>query len=257
MEYDSLNINRYGPCTVFIGPNGGGKTHLLTDLARRYNCAYYALSSNHISRMDYGYLRIGIVDGDNPYVITLESNATNLWGLLGRWQSAGDSRYAKTMNWMRLAFGPHFDIAINAEEVNYKDRVDQDWINIMHIPNGYLQLFIVLTALISNNKNLIIFDDPDTFLHPFASHIFCKAIEREVEEQKNIQVMIATHDPTLISHFEKQCWVVDRNALDQVTVVHVTDTEGYDETTEQYALGALYMACLYGAPPMWSADNAN
>ena len=71
------------------------------------------------------------------------------------------------------------------------------------VSDGQLQMLIHLTALFSEGKgrdSLIVFDEPETSLHPYAISVFAEAVKLATKEW-NKQVFIATHSPVLISQF--------------------------------------------------------
>ena len=68
-------------------------------------------------------------------------------------------------------------------------------------------MLIHLTALFSqaseSSISLIIFDEPETSLHPYAISVFAEAVKLATKEW-NKQVFIATHSPVLISQFDPE-----------------------------------------------------
>ena len=62
----------------------------------------------------------------------------------------------------------------------------------------------MLTALFSEGRHrysLMLIDEPETSLHPWAIAVLAKAI-KEATEQWGKQVILATHTPVLISQFD-------------------------------------------------------
>ena len=71
--------------------------------------------------------------------------------------------------------------------------------------DGVLQLLLLLIALFSegDRRAVLLFDEPEVSLHPWALVVFAKAV-KEAAERWNKQVFLATHSPVLISQFEPE-----------------------------------------------------
>ena len=69
--------------------------------------------------------------------------------------------------------------------------------------DGFLQLLLLLIALFSEGtrESVLLFDEPEMSLHPWALVVFARAVKLAAE-QWNKQVFLATHSPVLISQFE-------------------------------------------------------
>ena len=113
------------------------------------------------------------------------------------------------MGYMAEAF-PTFDALIieptspNALYASFLEKGRRKPILASGISDGHLQLLILLTALFSEGRDrysLMLIDEPETSLHPWAIAILGKAI-KEATEQWGKQVAIATHSPVLISQFD-------------------------------------------------------
>ena len=55
----------------------------------------------------------------------------------------------------------------------------------------------------TDRNSLIVFDEPETSLHPYAISVFADAVKHATKEW-NKQVFIATHSPVLIGQFEPE-----------------------------------------------------
>jgi predicted ATPase len=67
-------------------------------------------------------------------------------------------------------------------------------------------LLILLTALFSEGRDrpaILLIDEPETSLHPWALAVLAEAIT-EAADRWNKQVMLATHSPVLISQFKPE-----------------------------------------------------
>ena len=106
-------------------------------------------------------------------------------------------------------------------------------------------MLIHLTALFSEGKgreSLIVFDEPETSLHPYAISIFAEAVKHATKEW-NKQVFIATHSPVLISQFDPaDLLATGLDESGQTVLTRVSEMEDIKDLLENYATGSLYMA---------------
>ncbi|MBF0477379.1 MAG: AAA family ATPase [Deltaproteobacteria bacterium] len=189
---------------------------------------------------------------DTSHHTFLFDNCQNLWSvlqnLLGR--ESIDDRYKTIMDFMKKAF-PIFGglaIALTSPTTVYgsfKENGRRQPIAASGGSDGHIQMLALLTALFSIGKErdaLILFDEPEISLHPYALAVFAEAVELATREW-NKQVLIATHSPVLISQFEPEnILAVELGEQGQTVVTRVSDMEDIKDLLEQYAVGSLYMA---------------
>ncbi len=184
--------------------------------------------------------------------ITLREDCGNLWSVLRniRDKSAIDSRYATIISFMQKSFPNFKDLVFeqtgpNAVYASFVEKDRQDPIPVLGVSEGHLQMLIHLTALFSeeaDQKSLIILDEPETSLHPYAISVFAEAVKQATKEW-NKQVFIATHSPVLISQFDPEDLLA--TGLDesgQTVLTRVSEMEDVKDLLEDYAAGSLYMA---------------
>ena len=106
-------------------------------------------------------------------------------------------------------------------------------------------MLIHLTALFSEAKernSLIIFDEPEISLHPYAISVFAEAVKHATKEW-NRQVFIATHSPVLIGQFEPEdILATGLDESGQTVLTRVSEMEDIKDLLESYDTGSLYMA---------------
>ena len=112
--------------------------------------------------------------------------------------------------------------------------------------DGHIHFLMLMTALFAPGPDtpaILLFDEPETSLHPWAISVFAEAVQEAVEKW-NRQVLIATHSPVLISQFEPaSCYVTSKS--DRGTgISRVSEMEDAQPWLEDYAAGSLYMAEL-------------
>ena len=184
--------------------------------------------------------------------ITLREDGGNLWSVLRniRDKSAIDSRYETIINFMRKSFPNFKDLVFDPAGPNgvYASFVQKNLqypIPVLSESEGHLQMLILLTALFAHgnqNDTLILFDEPETSLHPYAISVFAEAVKLAAKEW-NKQVFIATHSPVLIGQFAPEDLLA--TGLDesgQTVLTRVSEMEDIRDLLENYATGSLYMA---------------
>ena len=113
------------------------------------------------------------------------------------------------------------------------------------VSDGHLQLLGLLTALFGEPQNrfsVLLFDEPETSLHPHAIAVFAKAV-RLAAQDWNRQVFVATHSPVLMSQFPiDQAYVFESGEARATRVICLAVMDDVRDLLEDYALGSLYMA---------------
>ena len=184
--------------------------------------------------------------------ISLREDCGNLWSVLRNIHdiSAIDSRYATIISFMRKSFPNFKDLVFiptgpNAVYANFVEKGFQDPIPVLGVSEGHLQMLIHLTALFSqgaDRDSLIVFDEPETSLHPYAISVFAEAVKLATTEW-NKQVFIATHSPVLIGQFEPEDILATRlDEYGQTTLTRVSEMDDIQDLLEHYDTGSLYMA---------------
>ena len=184
--------------------------------------------------------------------VTLRADCGNLWSVLRNihGKSAIDSRYATIISFMQKSFPNFKDLVFepagpNAIYTSFVEKGLRDPIPVLAVSEGHLQMLIHLTALFSegtDQDSLIVFDEPETSLHPYAISVFAEAVKHATKEW-NKQVFIATHSPVLISQFDPEDLLatgIDESG--QTVLTRVSEMEDVKDLLEDYATGSLYMA---------------
>ena len=183
---------------------------------------------------------------------SLREGCGNLWSVLRNihGKSAIDSRYATIINFMRKSFPNFKDLVFeltgpNVVYASFVEKGSQDPIPALGVSEGQLQMLIHLTALFSKEKtheSLIIFDEPEASLHPYAISVFAEAVQHAAKEWKK-QVFIATHSPVLIGQFEPEdILATELDESGQTVLTRVSEMEDIKDLLESYDTGSLYMA---------------
>ena len=182
----------------------------------------------------------------------LQDRCENLWSVLRNLHDKRviDERYDTIISFMQESF-PAFDNLFFEQTGrytvygNFLEKGRRKPIRSSGVSDGHLQMLINLTALFSEGQNrysLILFDEPEISLHPWALAVFAKAVKLATEKW-NKQVFIATHSPVLISQFEPENILTAELDKEGKTVLkRISEIEGIQDLLEEYATGSLYMA---------------
>jgi len=151
---------------------------------------------------------------------------------------------------MRKAFPAFKDLVIDSTGLNtvygsFIEKGRRDPIQASGVSDGHLQMLAHLTSLFStgeDRENILIFDEPEISLHPYALSVLAEAIKYSTERWKN-QIFIATHSPVLVSQFDPEhLLAVGVGEQGQTIVQSVIDIPEIQDLLQEYAVGSLYMA---------------
>jgi len=201
----------------------------------------------------WGLKKHGSTSGFETWV---RGRGDNLWSVLrnleGRRQL--DDRYATIIAYMAQAF-PSFDGLViepsspNTLYASSLERGRRQPILASGISDGHLQLLILLTALFSEGRDrysLMLIDEPETSLHPWAIAVLANAI-REATEEWGKQVIVATHSPVLMSQFNPNQILTVEQADGRTRITRLSEVEENKDLLQEYAPGSLYMSEVIGA----------
>lgn len=177
----------------------------------------------------------------------------NLWSALrnlhGR--QARDSRYPTIAKYMREAFPRSFSdlefepIGADRVTANFIEKNRRQPIQASGVSDGHLQMLGLLASLFGDSQrrfDLVMFDEPETSLHPHAISVFAEAV-KDAARTHNTQVFISTHSPVLMSQFDvESCLILDSGKERETVVKPLADEDGIRDLLDQYALGSLFMA---------------
>ena len=101
------------------------------------------------------------------------------------------------MNYMAEAFPAFDDIVLeqtgpSSVYASFQEKDRRREILVSGVSDGHLQLLLLLTALFSEGRreSILLFDEPEVSLHPWALTVFAKAAKLAAE-QWNKQVFVA------------------------------------------------------------------
>ena len=180
----------------------------------------------------------------------LWDQGNNAWSVLRNLKDRRnlDPCYITIMRYMADAF-PFFDdvvieqIGSASVYASFLEKGRREPILASGASDGVLQLLLLLIALFSegDRRSVLLFDEPEVSLHPWALVVFAKAV-KEAAEQWNKQVFLATHSPVLISQFEPEDTLVAAVEEGRAQFHRLSEIDELRDLLEQYEAGSLYMS---------------
>jgi predicted ATPase len=188
--------------------------------------------------------------------LRLWDKGDNAWSVLRNLHDRRnrDDRFNTIMSLMREAFPSLEDIGLeqtgpSSVYASFYETNRSRPILASGVSDGHLQLLIILIALFSEGPDreaVILLDEPETSLHPWALAVLAKAIRMAGTSWKK-QVLVATHSPVLISQFEPNEIIAAETSQGRTQLRRVSEMEGIQDLLESYAAGSLYMAEAIGS----------
>ena len=195
----------------------------------------------------------------------LWDNGRNLWSVLknimGR--NAVNGCYDTIIDFMRESFPTFKDLVLEQtgpQSVygSFLERFRRHPILASGVSDGHVQMLLLLTALFAEGPqrtSILLFDEPETSLHPKALEILGKAVKAAVTDHQK-QIVIATHSPVLMSQFEPSDCLTVELAAGRSRMERVSEKGDIADLLEQYAVGSLYMSEVL-APQSTMEDDAD
>jgi len=201
---------------------------------------------------------------ESSYQTWLWERGQNLWSVLRNLHDrrGRDDRYETIIGFMRDGFPLFKDLYIEQTGPStvygyFIETSLRSPIAASGVSDGHLQMLILLTALFAEGaerESLILFDEPETSLHPYALSVLAKAVKLATNSW-NRQVFVATHSPVFISQFAPNDTIAAEVRPPGLTALRrVGEIPGIEDLLEEYATGSLYMAELI-APQRGMVDG--
>lgn len=181
----------------------------------------------------------------------LFGSGDNAWSVLRNLHDRRnlDDRYETIMMFMRRAFPSFDEIALeqtgpNSVYASFLESGRRKPVKASGVSDGHLQMLLLLTALFSEGNArsaVLLFDEPEISLHPWALSILAEAINLAANDW-NKQVIVATHSPVLISQFETDQIIAAEVVEGETKLKRLSNFANIANLLDQYAAGSLYMA---------------
>ncbi len=203
---------------------------------------------------------------ESSHQTRLWDSGSNAWSVLRNVQDKRnvDARYSTIMEYMAEAF-PEFDGIVleqtgpSSVYASFQEKGRSEAIFASGMSDGAIQMLLLLLALFSegDREAVLLFDEPEVSLHPWAISVLARAIKRASSRWEK-QVFIATHSPVLISQFEPEDILVAQVEQGSARFDRLSQIEEIKDLLEEYAPGSLYMSEAIGpqGPTTLAAKNS-
>ena len=243
-----------GPTTKAILEGGAETTRLIEEMAgerlERWRVYHF-----HDTGTGAPLLRTAYLD-DNEF---LREDGENLSSLLYYLKHKEEVSYRRIQRTFRLV-APFFDDFVleprsNNEQMirlGWRHRISDTHFDASDFSDGTLRFLALATLLLQPARlrpSVILLDEPELGLHPYAITLLCSLVQSVAVET---QVILATQSPFLVDHFEPEdVIVVDR--VDGRSEFRRLSTEKLKSWLEDYSLGDLWLKNELGGGPAYEA----
>ncbi len=189
--------------------------------------------------------------------LVLLKDASNLAAYLSRLEKEYEHEYAFIVQTIQR-IAPFFNRFVFRPDTYNPDKTHLEWIhnNLPDTPLKGRQLsdgtlrFICLTTLLLQPfdlmPDLLLIDEPELGLHPYAIHILAALIQRAAERK---QVIITTQSPELINHFSAEDIIVAEQTEDGASTFKRLQSVELKKWLEKYSLSELWEMDMLGGNP--------
>ena len=131
-------------------------------------------------------------------------------------------------------------------KLRWKHKGDDSYFDANDLSDGTIRFIAIVTLLLQPNlPRIILLDEPELGLHPFALNILANLFR--VVSQKT-QIIVSTQSATFADYFELEDIIV-ADSIDNATKFKRLDKEEYQEWLEEYSIGEMWQKNLLGANP--------
>lgn len=187
----------------------------------------------------------------------LRDDGGNLAPYLYALQEVRPDCYRRIVDVIRLVFPAFGDFNLSPGVIdnrrillNWQEKDRSDYVFGPHqLSDGTLRFMALATLLLQPTErlpNVIVLDEPELGLHPYAISVFAGMV-RSVATK--VQVVLATQSPRLVDEFGPGDIVVLEARGDAGTECHQPDANALSEWLEEYSLSELWEKNHFGGRP--------
>jgi predicted ATPase len=182
----------------------------------------------------------------------LRNDASNLAAFLYRIQETDRTSYARIINTVQ-SVAPFFDdFSLRPDRINpgriqleWKQRGSDAYFGPNALSDGTLRFICIATLLLQPDPpSLILLDEPELGLHPYAISLVA-----EMLEASNRQIIATTQSVTLLNRFGLSD-VLIAEQVNGATTLTRPDGEALDAWLQEYSLGEIWEKNLIGGRPV-------
>jgi len=136
----------------------------------------------------------------------------------------------------------------NKIKLEWRQKGSDAYFDAYSLSDGTLRFICLATLLLQPSRslpNLILLDEPELGLHPFAISILAEMLETAAEQT---QVIVVTQSITLLNHFSPEHVIVAQNDAVRTRFERL-DTQNLQNWLTDYSLGELWEKNVLGGRP--------
>ena len=165
------------------------------------------------------------------------------------------------MGYMAEAFPAFEDIVLeqtgpSSVYASFREKGRTEAIFASGASDGVVQLLLLLIALFSEGEReaVVLFDEPEISLHPWAIAVLARAIKAAAAQWRK-QVFVATHSPVLINQFEPADILVAKVDGGRARFDRLSEVSEVADLLDEFAPGSLYMSEAVGAQSSGASEG--
>lgn len=216
MEYPSIykssrdfEIKLYSGLTIFVGPNGSGKTRTLKEMRDYFKSKgdkVRYLSSNRLGEMEQYRSKTDqyFYSIDNYSVGSLEKKGVrkDIETISGDFFAMDEKRdvYIKVAERLSILFGRQIYLKWDNGNLKifFEKKDDMKEYSVVLEASGLVNIVSILAALYDDDIEILLIDEPEVSLHPQLQSYLLKEIKKIIKLHNKI-VIISTHSTEFLS----------------------------------------------------------
>lgn len=200
-----------------------------------------------------GALRQASLKGAAQY---LQSEGNNLASFLLYLRDNHRSSYARIVEYVKMILPSFGDFYLEPDNgyvsLNWTDNSPNDYVFTSdQFSDGTIRFIALATLLLQPEKtmpNVIIIDEPELGLHPYAIGVLAEMIR---DASLHAQIIISTQSTLLIDEFSADCiTVIEHNEEEGFTTAKRLDEEQLKGWLDDYSISELWTKNVIGGQPL-------
>ena len=262
----AISLSRNDTDELHVNATGRHPTHDEPERMRLVDAPVHSLPSRHVSELIEGLRLYHFHDtgaaspikrtadvNDNRY---LRPDGANLATFLHLLRHKHEESYSLIRRTVQLVT-PFFDDFVLEPQALNEDRIRLEsrhrgsdaYFDVSSLSDGSLRFIALSTLLLQPvelRPSVIILDEPELGLHPFAMTTLASLIKQVSVET---QVVLATQSPLLLDHFQPEDVLVAERVAGQTRFTRL-DGAALKPRLKDYSLGQLWEKNHFGGRPM-------